>query len=137
MKHIFTALVTVALLAACAQVAEPEWSTLLGADNYVLDYGGGVPRQKKLRLRESEREMLCQYMAELVKEGATAPVSQVPQVVLSGENYSLNFGQDVVVLKLSGTGGTAGRQYTRTRHAEDAALLDLLRRKTSTRTLRR
>ncbi len=137
MKHIITALVTAVLLAACAQVAEPDWSTLLGADNYVLDYGGGVPRQKKLRLRESEKEMLRHYMAELVEEGATTPVNQVPQVVLSGMNYSLNFGQDAVVLKLSGTDGAAGRQYARPRRAADATLLELLRRRTSTRTLRR
>lgn len=121
---------------ACTQVAGPNWSALPGGDCYVLEYGNGVPRQKKLSLREREKSLLRDYMQELADEGDTRPVSYAPEYVLSGAGFSLNFGQDFVVLNLRSTGSSGG-QFSRPRSGTDAAVLDLLRRRTATRMLPR
>ena len=137
MKRYFAILSGLLFTAACNQVAGPDWAALPGAESYVLEYGTGVPRQKKLSLRESEKTLLRSYMQELADEGSSIPVSYAPQYVLSGADFSLNFGQDVVVLNLRSAGNTPGGQFARPRRESDNAVLDLLRRRTSTRSLPR
>ena len=104
MKRYFAILSGLLFTAACNQVAGPDWSALPGSESYVLEYGTGVPRQKKLSLRESEKTLLRSYMQELADEGSSIPISYAPQYVLSGADFSLNFGQDVVVLNLRSAG---------------------------------
>ena len=137
MKRYFAILSGLLFTSACNQVAGPDWAALPGAESYVLEYGNGVPRQKKLTLRESEKTMLRSYMQELADEGSTIPVSYAPQYVFSGADFSLNFGQDIVVLNLRSAEGTPGGQFARPRSESDTAVLDLLRRRSSTRSLSR
>lgn len=137
MRHLPAIFISLLFAAACTQVTAPDWSTLPGADSYVLEYGHGVPRQKKLSLRESEKAQLRDYMRELAEEGSSTPISYAPQYVLSGEDFSLNFDQDVVVLNLRSSAGAPGGQFARPRSQADTAVLDLLRRRTATRALPR
>ena len=64
-------------------------------------------------------------------------MTYAPQFVLSGERYSLNFGQDIVVLNIWQADGKGGRQYSRRKCPADDEVLALLRRRTAERTLRR
>lgn len=138
MRSFLTAIAAALLLAGCSQVSEIDWAVMPGADSYVLEYGtGALPRQKKVNLRESEKVLLRTYAQELAEEGELTPITYAPQFVLSGEYYSLNFGQDVVVLNIRQADGSSGRQYSRRRCPADDEVLALLRRRTGERTLRR
>ena len=138
MRSYLTAIAAALLLVGCSQVGEMNWAVMPGADSYVLEYGTGrLPRQKKVNLRESEKALLRTYAQELAEEGEITPVTYAPQFVLSGEHYSLNFGQDVVVLNIWQADGSNGRQFSRRRCPADDEVLALLRRRTAERTLRR
>lgn len=138
MRNYLTAIAAAILLAGCSQVSTVDWAAMPGADSYVLEYGtSAVPRQKKVNLRESEKALLRTYAQELADEGELTPVTYAPQFVLSGERYSINFGQDVVVLNIWQADGNGGRQYSRRRCPADDEVLALLRRRTAERTLRR
>ena len=76
-------------------------------------------------------------LEELADEGELTPITYAPQFVLSGEYYSLNFGQEVVVLNIRQANGSSGRQYSRRRCPADDEVIALLRRRTAERTLRR
>ena len=138
MRSFLTAVAAAILLAGCSQVSTVDWAAMPGADSYVLEYGtSAVPRQKKVNLRESEKALLRTYAQELAEDGDITPLTCAPQFVLSGEYYSLNFGQDVVVLNIWQADGNGGRQYSRRRCPADDEVLALLRRRTAERTLRR
>lgn len=132
-------MLSVAILASSCStsIPEPDWSLVPGGSNYVLEYNKGIPRQKKLSLRESELADLRSYMQEIVDEGNINLVSYVPSLVLSGECYSLNFSGKYVVLNIWKNEGEEGCQYVREYGEKDAELLKLIRRRTSTRSLKR
>lgn len=140
-RHVCSlALMTAFWLSSCTStVYEPDWSLVPGGSNYVLEYNRGVPRQKKLVLRESEQAALREYMQEMVTEGNVSLVSYAPSLVLSGECYSLNFTDRYVVLNIwQEEGGSGdGCQYVRPCSEKDEEMLKLIRRRTSARALPR
>ena len=138
MKKVFLPLATAVLLASCSQQADINWDVLPGSTNYVLEYGeSGIPRQKKVNLREQELEQLRTYMQELVNEGNISPVTYAPATVLSGENYSLNFNRELIILNIWNEENKDGCQFTRKRTQSDDDLQELIRRRTNSRKLKR
>ena len=104
----------------------------------MLEYcTGKVPRQRKLNLRESEKVLFRSYLQELAGDAEMSFVTYVPRLVVTGENYSLNFTDDVVVLNVWDSDRTNGRQYVRRLCQADDDVLELLRRRTAERSLLR
>lgn len=140
MKKLLLFLTVLLLPLSCTQVAEVDWAAVPGSSNYVLDYhAGGIPRQKKVALREAELLQLRDYLQAFVQEGKSTLVTYAPGLVLSGEYYALNFlhNGELVVLNIRQQGEAVSRQFVRKRSAVDDALLELLHRRSQTRSLRR
>lgn len=138
MRVIFSLAAAVVLLVACSQVEPVDWSAVPGSGSYMLEYcTGKVPRQRKLNLRESEKVLFRSYLQELAGDAEMSFVTYVPRLVVTGENYSLNFTDDVVVLNVWDSDRTNGRQYVRRLCQADDDVLELLRRRTAERSLLR
>ncbi len=104
----------------------------------MLEYTAGkVPKQRRLNLRESEKALLRTYLQELAREAEMSFVTYAPRLVVTGENYSLNFTDDVVVLNIWDSDRKNAWQYARRCCETDDEVLELLRRRTAARSLSR
>lgn len=138
MRAIFSLTAAVFLLVACSQVEPVDWSTVPGSGSYMLEYTAGkVPKQRRLNLRESEKALLRTYLQELAREAEMSFVTYAPRLVVTGENYSLNFTDDVVVLNIWDSDRKNAWQYARRCCEADDEVLELLRRRTAARSLSR
>lgn len=141
MRRLFYTFLTAVVLAACTPEPEVDWAVVPGSSNYALEYGkGAIPRQKRLKLRESEQAELRAYLQEFVKEADVSLVTYAPGFIFAGEGYTLNFNSSagVVVLGIRRPGDTSGNvQLVRESTEADAAMLEMLRKRVSQRSLKR
>lgn len=137
---LYTSLALV-VAAACSPMVEVDWASVPGSSNYALEYGkSAMPRQKHLKLRESEQAELRTYLQEFVQSADRSSLTYAPGFVFAGEGYTLNFNSSaqVVVLGISTPAAPSGSiQFVRDYTEADTALLDMLRKRVSQRSLRR
>lgn len=142
MKRHLAAILAVLMLNACQWQTMPEWSDVPGQQCRLITHRIGVRvspvdatqnQGRIVTLRESEEQKLRAYLQQFVEKGQRNYNTYAPRTVLYGHAFSLNFLTDTVVLNI-GTGNQS--QYIRPRGAEDDAMLQLLRKRSDSRSLK-
>lgn len=147
MKRHLAAILAVLMLNACQWQTMPEWSDVPGQQCRLITHrigvrvsrGDGVHYKESenkgriVTLRESEEQKLRAYLQQFVEKGQRSYNTYAPRTVLYGHAFSLNFLTDTVVLNI-GTGSQ--KQYTRPRGAADDAILQLVRKRSDSRSLK-
>ena len=135
--------VIVALLSSCIQQSMPDWDDLPGENCSLVtfrllyartDTGLLTAQGKKVTLRESEKARLRDYLRHFTEQAQPTMVTYALRTVLYGEDFSLNFQTDKVILNI-GSGNR--RQYVRPMTEADKDMLQLLRRRSDSRALKR
>ncbi len=143
MKMRWFTLVAGALLSSCIYQGLPDWADLPG-DNCSLvthrlltaraDSSLAGNHGKKVTLRESEQAELREYLRVFTEQAEPSPATYAPRTVLYGDDFSLNFQMDMVILNI----GEGNRhQYVRPITAADKDMLQLLRKRSDSRALKR
>lgn len=135
--------VIVALLSSCIQQSMPDWDDLPGENCSLVtfrllsaraDAALLTEQGKKVTLRESEKARLRDYLRLFTEEAQATVVTYAPRTVLYGEDFSLNFQTDTVILSI----GKGNRnQFARPIGEADKEILQLLRKRSDSRVLKR
>ena len=142
MKRNLAAILAVLMLNACQWQTMPEWSDVPGQQCRLITHRIGVRvspgdatqnQGRIVTLRESEEQKLRAYLQQFVEKGQRSYNTYAPRTVLYGHAFSLNFLTDTVVLNI---GAGSQKQYTRPRGAADDAMLQLLRKRSDSRSLK-
>lgn len=143
MKMRWFTLAAVALLSSCLFSGMPDWEDLPGDDCSLVTHRLLTSRAdtslmenqgKKVTLRESEKADLREYLRLFSEQAEVSMVTYAPRTVLYGEDFSLNFQTDKVILNI---GAGNRRQYVRPMTEVDKDMLQLLRKRSDSRALKR
>ena len=143
MKMRWFTMAAVTLLSSCLFSGMPDWDDLPGeecslvthrlltsrADSALMENKG-----KQVTLRESEKADLREYLRLFTEQAELSVVTYAPRTVLYGEYFYLNFQTDKVILNI-GEGNR--RQYVRPMTEADKNMLQLLRKRSDSRALKR
>lgn len=142
MKRPGIILAVVLLLSSCLWQGQPNWEKIPGKECKLVTHRLALPQTaesgtqqgKIVALRESEARQLRDYLLRFTESGMLTEDRFAPKTVLIGSEFELNFQHKQVILRL---GSGTGKQYVRLRTAEDDAMLQLLRKRSDSRQLKK
>ncbi len=141
MKKCLLSVLAMVGLSCCVQQSMPAWEDLPG-DNCTLSVvsprvlktkSDATDAAKKVTLRESEKELVRDYLREFTEQGEITHATYAPRTVFSGEDFSLNFVEDWVILSI---GKKERTQYARRMTQQDKDMRQLLRKRSDSRALK-
>lgn len=155
MKKYVLTISALLLLNSCVSQNMPAWEELPGEKCTLKTYRRSLVRkatpssagEKTVKLRETEEEKFRFYLQQFTEDTAETDRYQfadnhlivrgeqyAAQTALKGQHFSLFFVDDEVILSI---GKKERKQYARKATAEDREILNILRKRSDSRSMRR